>query len=227
MRPGNITANHTGNVDVDCSGPRPHSEKIGPWMRCSVGRSAWANSKMPDSAGMTWALTCSDTSWSGLVTIRSMYGDSGERLVLIMPLISSIDCGRSPRRLTSAASCLDLTSASSTRLSTSLSLAFAPDSARIERVVLYTGGLTAASAPATAATTTAQTTTMTSWLRDRRADRRISVAGTASGTCWATVAGGCRIGVIRPSVSFSPAAALRGRSPASARARRADRRVYR
>ncbi len=56
-------------------------------------------------------------------------------------MIWSIDCGRSPRRLTSAASPFDLTNASRARLSTSLSLGLAPDTTMMERVVLYTGGL--------------------------------------------------------------------------------------
>ena len=43
-------------------------------------------------AGITCALTSSETDWSGLDTMMSMYGDSGDRFVEIMPLISSMDC---------------------------------------------------------------------------------------------------------------------------------------
>ena len=68
--------------------------------------------------------------------MMSMYGDSGERFVLIIPLIWSIDWGRSPRRFTSAASPLELTSASSARLSTSLSVGLAPDTTMMDRDVL-------------------------------------------------------------------------------------------
>ena len=49
-----------------CNGFAKTSWKIGPWMRCSMGRSVWAVSNTPASAGMTWALTCSETSWSAL-----------------------------------------------------------------------------------------------------------------------------------------------------------------
>ena len=50
------TANQIGKVEVLCSGLANTSWKIGPWMRCSIGRSVCAVSNTPASAGMTCAL---------------------------------------------------------------------------------------------------------------------------------------------------------------------------
>lgn len=68
----NRAANQTGNVEVDCSGLANTSWKIGPGIRCSAGISAWFWSNTPRMAGMTWALTASESFWSGLETTTSM-----------------------------------------------------------------------------------------------------------------------------------------------------------
>ncbi len=199
-----------------CSGWGNTSWKTGPTIRCSTGRSRCAISNTADSEGMTCALTCSDTSASALLTTTSMKADSGDLLEEIIAEIWSMDCGRSPRRFISAARPLELMIDSSARVRTSLSFGLAPDSTMIDRVVLNTGGLVAASTPPTAAVSRDATTMITTWLRVKRTDRRISWAGWGSPGIASTGAS-ARIGVIRP---LSPPAPTRPcRACPSSRAR--------
>ena len=94
-------ANQVGNFEVFCSGLPNTSWKIGPGIRCSTGISRMLASKTPLRAGMICSDTRSDCALSGLATMMSMYGDSGERLVLTIAEIWSIDSGKvtAPLRL--------------------------------------------------------------------------------------------------------------------------------